>query len=248
MMNGIKYAEWASHYDPLKKELSCLERNGISFQEKRVLEVGCGTGRFTRRILENCREVVSIDPDEKALAVLESSIHDSRLRVYRGTLETIELEINSFDYVVFPCSMYLIPDKIKNLKIAFKLLTTNGGLIILQANSGEYEEEVAKLYKSYNPLNAYQTAYDCLEDLVRQVFGNVTSDTLETEFLFSSADEVVDNSLFFVEDEEGSTPDSASILRFKDSIKKYMLPNGQFRLTDIVSVFLARKDDCHCVI
>ena len=240
-MNGIKYAEWASHYDPFKKELSCLKKNGISFKGKRVLEVGCGTGRFTKRILEDCREVVSIDPDERALEVLKSSIHDTRLQLYRGTLETVTLQKDSYDFVVFPWSMYLIENKHLNLDIALSLLSANGYVVILQANSGEYEEEVARLYSNYDPLDAYHSTYDSLADIVKQVFGNVICDTLVTEFYFSDANDVVDNSLFFIEDEEGIPPDSKSIETFRERLAKYALPDGRIKLSDVVSVFLAKK-------
>ena len=55
-MNGIKYAEWASHYDPENLEIKFLHTHGINFLNSRVIEVGCGTGRFTKRIINDCRD------------------------------------------------------------------------------------------------------------------------------------------------------------------------------------------------
>ena len=241
-MNGLKYAEWAEHYDPEKKELYCLTKHGIDFEMKRILEVGCGTGRFTARVLPQCSELFGIDPDENALSVLKSRLIDSRLTVSRGALETVSLKQNYYHFVIFPWSMYLINEKEKNLSIAYNSLVNKGNLIDLQANSGEYEEEIAQLYCNYNPLSAYQTAYDTLPSLIEKVFGNVICDTLQTHFYFDSIDQVVDNSLFFIEDEEGHIPDEKKINCLKERLPTYMISDGRIRLSDNVSIFIAKKE------
>lgn len=202
-MNGFKYAKWAKHYDPEQKELHILQQYGINFKDKKILEVGCGTGRFTERILPLCKKIICIDPDDVALSVLKSNLNDIRITMFKGTLETIPIQKGYFDYVVFPWSMYLIDNKEVNLKLAYDSLTSTGKLIILQANSGEYENEIAHLYSKYDSLDAYSMACDELPNLVKKVFDNVICDTLHTYFSFNTIDEVIENSLFFIEDEEG---------------------------------------------
>lgn len=241
-MNGKKYYEWSKHYDPQKLELECLYSHGIDFTSSKVLEVGCGTGRFTERILPICKEVLSIDPDREALYVLKKYIQSDKLSVELGTLETLQLKENYFDYVVFPWSMYLIADKLKNLEIAYKSLRFGGKLIVLQAKAGEYESEIAQLYNSYDSLNEYYSAWSVLEQLIKNVFGNVVCDSLCTYFYFDTIDQLIDNSLFFIEDEEGILPSCEVIEGLKKRLTTYISSNGQIKMTDIVDVFISKKE------
>lgn len=241
-MNGIKYAKWAKHYDPEREEIRILQQYGIDFKDKKVLEVGCGTGRFTERILTLCKEVICIDPDDVALSVLKSNINDIRIKIFNGTLETIPIQKEYFDYVVFPWSMYLIDNKEANLKLAYDSLISTGKLIVLQANSGEYENEIAHLYSKYDSIDAYSMACDELPDLVKKVFGNVICDTLCTYFAFNTIDEVIENSLFFIEDEEGSTPNENTISALRKRLCSYITDEGKIIMSDVVSVFIAGKE------
>lgn len=240
-MNGKKYYEWSKHYDPQKLELECLYSHGIDFNASTVLEVGCGTGRFTERILPTCKEVLSIDPDRDALDVLQKNIRSAKLSLKLGTLETLQIKENYFDYVVFPWSMYLIVNKLKNLKIAYNSLKFGGKLIVLQAKSGEYENEIAQLYSSYDSLSEYYSAWSVLEQLIKNVFGNVVCDSLCTYFYFDTIDQLIENSLFFIEDEEGILPGCEAIEDLKKRLTSYISLNGQIKMTDIVDVFISKK-------
>jgi len=242
-MNGLQYEKWARHYDPEYKELQILEKHGINFSGKKILEIGSGTGRFTARMLPHCKEINCIEPDDDALAVLKANIADSRLVTHQGTLDTVPIPKGYFDYVVFSWSMYLIHEKIKNIKLAFDCLKPGGRLIILQANSGEYEEEIAQLYSKYNPLQEYESAYDHLSNMVKNIFGNVTCDTLETSFSFDSIEQVIATSLFFIEDEEGIQPSEHSIERLRKRLSSYITEDGKVIMSDIVSIFISRKED-----
>lgn len=241
-MNAVMYAEWAKHYDPHQEEIQILSRHGISFEGKKVLEIGSGTGRFTERVLPLCAEIVCVDPDKNALSVLENNLSDYKLTTICGTLNTVSVPRGYFDYVVFSWSIYLVEDIEKNLKLSLDLLAQDGCLIVLQANSGEYEEEIAYLYTRYNPLGAYEAAYDSLPQLIKKVFGNVTCDTLNTYFVFDNIDQVIDCSLFFIEDEEGRMPSEKLINTLRNRLCQYASDDGTVKMSDIVSVFIAKNN------
>lgn len=240
-MNAAKYSEWAKHYDPEFFELDFLEKSEINFNNKNVLEVGCGTGRFTQRIAPIVNNMVCIDPDKEALIVCRNHFHQNNIKILLGTLEVIPIPSDSFDIVVFPWSMYMIDEKKKNLQIAYNALKVGGKLVVLQANSGEFEEEVAKLYSHYSSLDAYGSAYNVLSEVIGSVFGNVVSTEMITYFLFDNVNQVIDCSLFFIEDEEGKLPSDEKITQFRERLTKYELLDGRIKMTDVVSVFLATK-------
>jgi 2-polyprenyl-3-methyl-5-hydroxy-6-metoxy-1,4-benzoquinol methylase len=51
-------------YDPVDQELDALTRLAGGFTNKRVLEVGCGNGRITRKYATQAAYIDAIDPNE----------------------------------------------------------------------------------------------------------------------------------------------------------------------------------------
>jgi ubiquinone/menaquinone biosynthesis C-methylase UbiE len=62
--------------DPEKHEAKTLNRL-VNFQDKRVLEVGCGEGRLTFKYAVLAKQVVAFDPDHDALRVAKA---DARMK------------------------------------------------------------------------------------------------------------------------------------------------------------------------
>lgn len=54
--------------DPEKREALALHQMVGAFAGRRVLEIGCGSGRVTWLYADEAAEVMAIDPDEKAIA------------------------------------------------------------------------------------------------------------------------------------------------------------------------------------
>ncbi len=241
-MNSQKYAEWASHYDPQNLEIQLLHNHGLNFEGTKVLEIGCGTGRFTKRIIDSCSSITCIDPDENAIEYLKASIISPKLQIICGTLESVVLENDYFDYVVFPWSLYLIQNQYEVLSLSKQYLRPGGRIIILQAKSGEYEEEISALYNSYDSMMAYTKACDSLPALVSSVFETASTDTLNTFFVFDSIEQVIDCSLFFVEDEEGQTPSESSISKLRERLLAYLTPAGKVVMSDIVELIFSEKE------
>ena len=64
----------------------------------RVADVGAGTGKLTRAIVELGAEVVAIDPDAKMLAVLREHVHG--VPTFVGSAESLPLPDASVDAVL----------------------------------------------------------------------------------------------------------------------------------------------------
>lgn len=93
--------------DPEGKELATLDRL-VSLTGKRVLEVGCGSGRLTWSLAERARSVVAIDPDRLDIASARRALPrrlKSRVRFQVGEGESLPFPDENFDVVVFSWSL-----------------------------------------------------------------------------------------------------------------------------------------------
>ena len=93
--------------DPEEVELRAL-RPAASWRGARVLEIGCGDGRLTRRLARLGAQVIAIDPDRNAIRSARKTLPRSYARQVRyavGTAGRLEFPAGSFDIVVFAWSL-----------------------------------------------------------------------------------------------------------------------------------------------
>jgi 16S rRNA A1518/A1519 N6-dimethyltransferase RsmA/KsgA/DIM1 with predicted DNA glycosylase/AP lyase activity len=76
--------------DPEGNEAAAFASAGVCFTSRRVLEVGCGDGRLTKRYADVAASVVAIDPDRDAVAQLLDE------------LPTVDARSITFDELVLP--------------------------------------------------------------------------------------------------------------------------------------------------
>ena len=76
----------------------------------RALEIGCGTGRVTRRLADRCREVVALDASPEMIRVAaERSGEHANIRYEWIDLERFEAAPSSFDAVVSVNALHHLP-------------------------------------------------------------------------------------------------------------------------------------------
>jgi len=93
--------------DPERTEVRRLLRHA-PLRGARVLEVGCGDGRLTRRIAGVVGSIVAIDPDEAAIARASRRVPAGlrgRIHFQVGSGEAMPFPAHSFDAVLFSWSL-----------------------------------------------------------------------------------------------------------------------------------------------
>ena len=101
----------------------------------RVLEIGIGSGlNFDFYDFDKVSEIVGVDPAVNSVAIAKSraSKCQSKISFVETTAESIDLESSSFDSVVIGYSLCTIPDPIKALNEAHRLLKPNGSLFFME--------------------------------------------------------------------------------------------------------------------
>ena len=89
--------------DPEEHEIAAFGSIQPSFAGLRVLEIGAGDGRLTRRYLAEAAAVVAIDPDEEAIDALRDELPDVDARAVG--VEALVLPDASVDVVIFAWSL-----------------------------------------------------------------------------------------------------------------------------------------------
>ncbi len=95
-------------HDPEGEETAALTELLPNLEELRVLEVGCGDGRLTRRYAERTGSVLAIDPEASAIATFRDTIPPAlraRVQIRTGTIVTLGEPSPTFDRVVFAWSL-----------------------------------------------------------------------------------------------------------------------------------------------
>jgi 2-polyprenyl-3-methyl-5-hydroxy-6-metoxy-1,4-benzoquinol methylase len=89
--------------DPQEREVRVFERLA-RLHGKRVLEIGCGDGRLTRRLASLGARVSAIDPDAGQVRLARASLTRSlsrRIEYRVGRAERLLYHAREFDAVVF---------------------------------------------------------------------------------------------------------------------------------------------------
>ena len=89
--------------DPELHEIAALDAMVPSFRGCRVLEIGCGDGRLTRRYALTTKSVLAIDTNEDAIAKLAGTLPNVDARAL--SVDELALSPNSVDIVLFAWSL-----------------------------------------------------------------------------------------------------------------------------------------------
>jgi SAM-dependent methyltransferase len=91
----------------------------------RVADVGAGTGKLTRALVEAGAEVVAIDPDPEMLAVLRESVH--AVPTFVGSAESLPLPDAAVDVVTFGQAWHWVDPVVASREVT-RVLRPRGGL------------------------------------------------------------------------------------------------------------------------
>lgn len=124
----------------LKKKLSLI--NSFSSEDKKLLDVGCGTGDFLQTAFQNNWEVSGIEPNEQAREIANKKTNHSVFEIE----QLLKFEANSFDVITLWHVLEHLPNLEDHIGVFEKLLKPNGTLVIAVPNYKSYD---AKHYKQF---------------------------------------------------------------------------------------------------
>ena len=91
--------------DPEEREIRALVELVPNLQQARVVEVGCGDGRLTRRYAARAASVFAFDPDEAAVNVFHSEPLPDNVDLRSDTVDRVEILAGTVDVVLLSWSL-----------------------------------------------------------------------------------------------------------------------------------------------
>jgi ubiquinone/menaquinone biosynthesis C-methylase UbiE len=111
--------------------MATLERHLHGLDVRRILDLGCGTGRFSEALATYFRaEVIGIDPSVKMLERAREKQHPDGVRYHLGSAEAISLPPRSVDVIFISMSFHHFVDRLSAACECRRVLGDSGVLCV----------------------------------------------------------------------------------------------------------------------
>jgi len=112
--------------------IACFLKNHIDVKRKKILDAGCGEGRFSKYFIDSGANITSMDFSEEYIHLNEKNIPNGKFTV--GSVTNIPFPSNTFDYIFTVDVLQHVPNLKKALQEFQRVLKKNGTLIIVDKN------------------------------------------------------------------------------------------------------------------
>ena len=132
------YARWASSYDQETNALIVLEEAHVDpllaqFPFSRVLDVGCGTGRYALKLARKGARVTALDQSPEMLAVARQTAEQEGLSIdfrLASLDDGLPLEANQFNLLICALMLCHVADLAHAMREFARVLRPGGYLLI----------------------------------------------------------------------------------------------------------------------
>ena len=121
-----------------------LERPG-----QRLLDVGCGNGEYLKNMRRAGWTVTGVEPNEESVRMGRSRFG---LEIHHGVLEDVSLPDRTFDVITMQHAVEHLPDPVRTLRTAYRLLRPGGRLVVVTPNINSLARRIfARHWFSWDP-------------------------------------------------------------------------------------------------
>ena len=120
MSSYENYSATSIHYDATREPigveviLGCLARGPRSLSEQILIDAGCGTGNYSRALLEHVGRIEAVDMNDGMLGVARSKLKEAeaagRIGFHRAAIDDLPVDSISADAVMINQVLHHLPD------------------------------------------------------------------------------------------------------------------------------------------
>jgi 2-polyprenyl-3-methyl-5-hydroxy-6-metoxy-1,4-benzoquinol methylase len=153
--NAVNTWGWGSPAGKVRadRRASYFIKLGCASPKNKVLEIGCGTGEFTKRIASSGADITAIDISPDLLQVARETIPNLNVRFHIQNVEKLEFENGNFDAVIGSSILHHL-NLIPSLKEIYRVLKRGGVIVFTEPNMLNpqiwLERNIAFIRKSTN--------------------------------------------------------------------------------------------------
>lgn len=244
------YSKWCDYYDYENIEMQTIGKY-VNIEDKDIIDIGCGTGRFLFRLLPYIKSAIGIDNDRLSIDVLNNKLFQkyehyiSKASIICSNIEDVQIPAESIDIAFFSWSLYALNKRQMHqaMQKVFNMLRADGKLIILQPIGGEFETVMRLFFMEHEDENEYKECIQNMNQITPLFFDNIAADKIVSHFMVPDLSEFCDILKMFAVAEGGCDPDGLSHISL-DALCEHMIPFKKekgFSLEDEVSLFIYRR-------
>lgn len=166
----------------------------IPFSGKFVLEIGCGSGNYSKQIATLADSLIAIDPNEQSIVEAKKISSAENISYRVGSATELDFENSVFDIVVFTLSFHHIPENQMQRAIeeAVRVVKTTGHIVFLEpAMDGTFfEAEILFDACDGDERKEKESAYRAI--LESKSLKNISELDDETVFIFTSVEDFIE--------------------------------------------------------
>ncbi len=228
------YDEWSKCYDLDDIEMQIINQY-VDFKNCSILEVGCGTGRFTRKLLKYTDTIYAIDNDPITLLYAKEQFADKSVSFH--ILDACEMSnyYNAkFDYVIYTWSLNYIENVCISLDMARKLLKPNGKILILYTYTGDYENLIMSI-REESKIEAGN--YEIALEYFQHIGMPCIEDEINSSFVFNNIEDALRLNSFFFE-VDGAPLTSCELEQLKYQFLLHQKNDKKIKIKDKVKLLI----------
>lgn len=132
--HGEEIWNWSSPAGKLRWARRCrLFKEFIGNRKSLVLEIGCGTGLFTKELAETDNQIVAIDISEALIEKAKERVHTRNVEFVVDNAYKTKFKPNSYDFIVGSSSLHHLEVDLA-LKEFSRILKPGGGIMFTEPN------------------------------------------------------------------------------------------------------------------
>lgn len=175
-----------------KEQFATILNDHVRLADKRLLEIGCGAGHYTRQLAPLCSAIIATDPDSAAIDRARATLAMPNVTYRAMAAEDLAgLKDDAFQVVVFTLSLHHVPHASMRRAIdeALHVVDPDGSIVFLEPDreGSLFEAELEFLAGDGDEREAKVWAYRAMHDHPRLV--NVAEVSDRTEFSWDSLED-----------------------------------------------------------